>query len=54
MVQTPSDSRDDSWQVQGDAAAVAAALDSRGLCEGALKKSIAAVFGSAGDLDRLV
>jgi len=44
MVQTGSSSKGDSWQVHHDTTAVAAALDSKGLCEGALKRGIAAAF----------
>ena len=47
MVQTGS-SKGDSWQVHHDTTAVAAALDSKGLCEGALKRGIAAAFSPAG------
>lgn len=52
MVQTASSGRGDSWHVHQDPTAVAAALDSKGLCEGILKKSMAAAFpcqGSAGN-----
>lgn len=41
---------EDSWQVHSNPTAVAAALDPRGLCEGALKKSIATALNSAGKL----
>ncbi|DBA91418.1 TPA: hypothetical protein ACH3X2_003950 [Trebouxia sp. C0005] len=47
LVQTGSDSKGDSWQVHRDTTAVAAALDSKGLCEGALKRGIAAAFPPA-------
>ena len=48
MVQTGSSSKGDSWQVHHDTTAVAAALDPKGLCEGALKRGIAAAFPPAG------
>ena len=57
MVQTASSGRGDSWHVHPDPTAVAAALDPKGLCEGALKKSVAAVFpcqGRAGDALQLL
>ncbi|DBA91476.1 hypothetical protein WJX77_005924 [Trebouxia sp. C0004] len=47
MVQTGSGGKGDSWQVHHDTTAVAAALDSKGLCEGALKRSFAAAFPPA-------
>ncbi len=48
MVQKGSSSTGDSWQVHHDTTAVAAALDPKGLCEGALKRGIAAAFPPAG------
>ena len=50
MVQLPEGGMGDSWQVQGDAPGLAAALDPKGLCEGALKRSITAAYPSAGGL----
>lgn len=47
-----SSDSEEEWGLQLDFTAVAAALDARGICEGPLKKSIAAVFPAAGTAQR--